>query len=189
MRRLDQIVLISTFLAFSWLGMQVVHEFGHCLGAWFTGGKVVRVIAHPFVISCTVLSRNPRPLLVVWAGPIFGVVLPAITALFAARLRAPGIYMFRFFAGFCLIANGVYIGFGSFGRLLDAGDMMSYGSPQWLLLVFAGITIAAGLYFWNGIGSGFGLGEAKGPVNRKAVISFVVLLVVLFGFEFAFGSR
>jgi len=32
MKRLDQIVLIGTFIGFSWLAMQVVHELGHVLG-------------------------------------------------------------------------------------------------------------------------------------------------------------
>lgn len=187
MKRSAQIILISTFLAFSWLGMQVVHEFGHCLGAWFSGGRVARIIAHPFTISCTVLSHNPRPLFVVWSGPIFGSILPALAVLIAALFRAPALYMFRFFAGFCLVANGLYIGLGALGGLLDAGDMMSYGSPQWLLFVFGGIAITVGLYFWNGIGLGFGLGEANGSVHRKAVISSVVLLSVLVVCECVLG--
>ena len=189
MKRIDQIVLVGTFIGFSWLGMQVVHEFGHCLGAWVTGGRVARVVAHPLTISCTLLSHNPHPLVVVWAGPIIGSVLPALAVLFAVVLRAPGIYMFRFFAGFCLVTNGAYIGLGSFDRLMDAGDMMSYGSPQWLLLVFGGITIAGGLVFWNGIGPHYGLSQAKGIVSRSTALSSLALLVVLAGIEFVIGSK
>ena len=32
-----RILLVSVILA-SWLGMQAVHEYGHVLGAWLTGG-------------------------------------------------------------------------------------------------------------------------------------------------------
>src|SRR5579862_2329779 len=43
-RRLPQIVLIVSTLLGSWLGMQTVHEFGHVLGVWMTGGRVARVV-------------------------------------------------------------------------------------------------------------------------------------------------
>ena len=51
----------------------------------------------------------------------------------AAGLRLPGAYLLRFFAGFCLVANGGYIGGGSFDRLGGAGQMLRHGSPPWLL--------------------------------------------------------
>ncbi len=40
MNRLNQIILIGSFIGFSWLAMQAAHEFGHVLGALATGGKV-----------------------------------------------------------------------------------------------------------------------------------------------------
>jgi hypothetical protein len=48
MRRIDQLVLVGSFLPLCWLG----------------------------TISRTDLSFNPHPLLVVWAGPVLGVLLP-----------------------------------------------------------------------------------------------------------------
>ena len=80
------------------------------LGAFLTGGKVSRVILHPLTISCTILAYNPRPLLVVWAGPVIGAVIPFIAFLLAKVFKSPGIHLFGFFAGFCLVANGAYIG-------------------------------------------------------------------------------
>jgi hypothetical protein len=65
----------STALA-CWLGMQAVHELGHIVGAFLSGGMVERVVLHPFTISRTDLSHNPSPALVAWAGPICGVLLP-----------------------------------------------------------------------------------------------------------------
>ena len=40
--RMHQVVLIVSAVASSWLGMQAVHEFGHVLAAWCTGGRVAR---------------------------------------------------------------------------------------------------------------------------------------------------
>jgi hypothetical protein len=72
-RRLNQIVLIVSTVLGSWLGMQAIHESGHVLGAWLTGGRVARMVLHPLTISRTELAHNPNPLAVVWAGPVFGV--------------------------------------------------------------------------------------------------------------------
>lgn len=88
MKRFDQILLIASFVAFSWLAMQAVHEPGHVLGARATGGTVTKVVLHPLALSRTDVSPNPRPLFVVWAGPIVGALLPLIAFLTAAMLRS-----------------------------------------------------------------------------------------------------
>src|SRR5436309_8878273 len=100
MTRFHQALLILSTLLASWLGMQAVHEAGHVLGAWLTGGHVSRVVLHPLTISRTDLSANPRPLVVAWAGPIAGVVLPLSIWGIASALRRPGAFALRFFAGF-----------------------------------------------------------------------------------------
>ena len=56
MKRIDQGVLIVTFLGFCWLAMQGFHELGHVFGAWVTGGEVVKVALHPTIISRTDLE-------------------------------------------------------------------------------------------------------------------------------------
>src|SRR5271155_5444862 len=116
MQRRRQSVLIVCLLAACWLGMQVVHEFGHVVGAWYTGGAVAKVVLRPWTFSRTELSANPQPVVVAWAGPIVGAALPLAVWLVAKILRCPGDYLLRFFAGFCLIANGAYIGGGALER-------------------------------------------------------------------------
>lgn len=183
MKRLDQILLIISFIGFSWLAMQVVHEFGHVLGAFFSGGRVTRVVLHPFTFSRTDVNPNPHPLLVVWSGPLIGTILPLLALYLAYLLQLPGFYLFRFFAGFCLIANGTYIGLGSFQGIADAGDMLRYGSSMWQLLLFGLFTVPFGLYLWNGLGVKFGLGLAGGRVSRSAALISFALFAMLFGTE------
>lgn len=174
MGRLLQVNLIASLALVSWLAMQAVHEFGHVIGAWLTGGHVNRVVLYPTVISRTDFSINPHPLIVVWAGPLVGSLLPlAIWGLAIALWRRGG-YLFRFFAGFCLIANGTYIGVGSFYRIGDAGDMLRYGSSPWQLWLFGIVTIAAGLLLWNGLGAHFGFGQTNGHVSRNASIGSLI---------------
>src|SRR6516165_12778930 len=93
--RLRQVVLIASTLLASWLGMQAVHEFGHVLGAWVTRGRLSRVVLHPLTISRTDLSHNPSPLVVVWAGPVIGVVIPLLIWAGAAAARLPGAFVLR----------------------------------------------------------------------------------------------
>src|SRR5437764_5105956 len=101
-----QAVFLAATLLGSWLGMQVVHELGHVVGAWLTGGRVARLVLHPLTLSRTDLADNPHPLVVVWAGPVLGCVLPLAAWGITAALRPSWAYLPRFFAGFCLVANG-----------------------------------------------------------------------------------
>jgi len=137
----------------------------HALGAWLTGGRVARVVLHPLTISRTDLANNPRPLFVAWAGPMFGVVFPLVLWAFAKSIRVPGAFVPRFFAGFCLLANGLYIGVGSFGHIGDCGEMLRHGSAAWQLWLFGAVTAPVGLWMWHGLGPDFGLGPAKRQVS------------------------
>lgn len=164
--------------------MQAVHETGHVLGAWLSGGQVARVILHPLTISRTDLMQNPHPLVVVWAGPIFGCLMPLTLWLVFVFWWLSGADLPRFFAGFCLMANGAYIGAGSFDRVGDCGEMLRHGSPIWSLWLFGALTVPAGMALWHRLGPFFGLGEARGHVNPKAAYAALVcfLLLLILGF-------
>src|SRR4051794_31227951 len=136
MKRQHQIVLIASTLIFSWLAMQVVHEFGHIAAGIASGGHIGQVILHPAAVSYTRLTTNPHPLFVAWMGPLAGAALPVIALIVARVLNWRKTYLLQFFAGFCLIANGAYLAFGSFGSIGDAGDVLRYGAPVWLLWLF-----------------------------------------------------
>jgi len=187
--RRDQILLIFSFVAFSWLAMQAVHEFGHVLGAWASDGKVRQVVLYPTLISRTDLADNPHPLMVALAGPLLGMLLP-VCFWFLARLgHMPGAFLLRFFAGFCLVANGMYLGIGCLEQLGDAADLMAGGVSGWLLLAGGAMTAAAGFYLWHDQGTWFGMGSAQGKVDRKAAILSLVLLLGILAAEFLGGNR
>src|SRR5262249_49658051 len=129
------------------------------------------------------------PLAVVWAGPLAGVLLPLAAWGAAVMLKMPGRYLLRFFAGFCLIANGAYIGAGSFDRIGDARDMLRHGSALWQLWVFGAVTVPLGLFLWHKEGPHFGLGEAPGRVDAVAAYVCLGLLVVVVAVEAFFGGE
>ena len=130
-----------------------VHELGHIAGAIVTGGSVQRVVLYPLTISRTDVSPNPHPAIVVWLGPIIGCMLPlGLFAIVPQRLKVMR-KIARFFAGFCLIANGAYISIGSLNQIGDCREMLRTGTPLWVLLVFGIVAISLGLYLWSGLGS------------------------------------
>lgn len=177
--RVHQLVLIVSTLLVSWLGMMIVHEFGHVLVAMLSGGKIERVILHPLVFSRTDLSVNPHPLLVAWGGPVMGCVLPLIAYGAAAAFKVPGHYLLRFFAGFCLIANGGYIGIGSIDRVGDTYQMLLFGSQRWQLWLFGLVASAGGFCLWHRLGSSFGIGPTPKRVAPLAAYAMASLLVVI----------
>jgi len=141
--------------------MQAVHELGHALGAWLTGGRIERIVLHPLTISRTDVGENPHPLIVAWAGPVIGVLVPLSLWAVAKAFQVPGAFLFRFFAGFCLVVNGLYIGLGSFAHIGDCGEMLRHGSQLWQLWLFGLLTAPLGLFLWHKQGPHFGFHGIK----------------------------
>jgi hypothetical protein len=177
--RLSQVSLIAGGGALCWLTMQAVHELGHVLGAAVSGGVVRQVVLHPLMISRTDVQPNPFPALVVWAGPLGGALLPAVVWGMAHWRRSAIEYLIRCWCGFCLIANGAYIGAGVILPAGDALTMRQCGSPPWLLLLFGIIAVPLGLSCWHTQGHHFGLGPQPKPVNRRHALGVSILLLIV----------
>lgn len=188
MQRFAQCLLIASAVLLAWLLMQAVHEFGHVIAALTTGGTVERVVLHPFAISRTDVEPNPNPQLVVWGGPIVGTLAPLLAWGIMAAVRLPTVWLARFFAGFCLLANGLYIGIGSFQAIGDAGDMLRHGSPLWTLWLFGLITSPLGLWLWSGLGPHFGIGRDAPPVDRRFALACPMVLVAVILAETLFSG-
>jgi len=174
-----QAILVVSTLFGSWLGMQAAHESGHAVGAIVTGGEIAAIILHPLTISHTEMIDNPHPLVVVWAGPVVGVMLPLMLWCLLVVTRVPGAFVARFFAGFCLIANGAYLGVGSFLGTGDCGEMLRQGSPVWVLRLFGAVAVPIGFWLWSGQGPNFGLGDAQGKVSRRLAYGSLVIFALL----------
>jgi hypothetical protein len=163
-----QVVLAA---ACSWLAMMIVHEFGHVLHAWASGGRVARLVLHPLAFSRTDLRVNPHPGLVAWGGVVWGSLLP-VAAWGIARRRRRG-NLARFWAGFCLIANGAYLAAGAVAPVGDVEDLLRIGTPRWIVIGVGLPLVAAGLALWNGAGRRFT--EADDRLLLAAVLAGLVV--------------
>ncbi|MDR3635769.1 MAG: hypothetical protein P4L84_18350 [Isosphaeraceae bacterium] len=185
MRDRHRLILIASTLLGSWLGMQAAHELGHVLGALVTGGAIARVVLYPLALSRTDLASNPWPLVVVCTGPLGGVLLPLGLWGLAAAGRVSWAFVPRFYAGFCLVANGAYIGCGTFAPVGDAQELLHHGAPTWLLGAFGAVAVPAGLWLWNGQGGHFGLGPARTEVRPGIAYACAGVCVALLVLGFA----
>lgn len=169
--------------------MMAVHELGHVAGAVVTGGSVERVVLYPLTISRTDVSPNPHPAIVVWLGPVIGCLLPlGLFAIVPQRLTVMR-KVTRFFAGFCLIANGAYVSIGSVNQIGDCREMLRTGTPLWALLAFGVITVPLGLHLWNGLGSvKYFIDHPEVVTPRMAYVAAGILFVAISA-GFAFSPR
>ncbi len=88
--------------------------------------------------------------------------------------------MLRFFAGFCLVANGGYLLGGTAMNEADVADLLGMGTPQWAPIVAGGIMLSLGLCMWHGLGPGIGFGrQAISPRWRQTLILIAIVVGII----------
>ncbi len=184
-----QIIFWLVVFAFAWLAMMAVHELGHVLHAWESGGTVVRVVLHPLEISRTDVAPNPHPLWVAWGGALWGTLIPLALWGLARRYCRKVAYLATFLAGYCCLANGLYLAVGSLSGVGDAGDLLRHGAARWQLLLFGLPTSLLGLWLWNGLGPQFGLGPNRQQIETPMVITLTAALSLLVVLELLLSPR
>ena len=138
---------ISTVVAWWWL-MMAIHEIGHVLGSLVSRATIESVTLWPWTISQTMRSGSHAPLIDTWAGPLLGMVLPALIWLICCRQqRITG--WIGGWVGFCLVANGVYLSAGWIESAGDAADLVHLGMPVWSLIAVGGTSVSLGLWCWH----------------------------------------
>ncbi len=168
-------LLIASAIAGAWWIMLATHELGHVLSAALSGGQVTHVSLPMVGISRTDVEPNPHPQFVAWGGAIWGVALPVAAWMVARCCAKRYAFLARFVAGFCLVANGAYLGAGSFAQVGDAADLLRHGARPWQLLFYGLAAGAAGLWMWHGQGAHFGIDRPRSPVDRQAALAMAAI--------------
>ncbi len=137
---LAKCLLLIVLLLVSWVVMCTTHECGHLLGGWLGGGTLQRAELRPWKLPYSLFNPDPRPLVTLWMGPLFGAVLPVILALI---LRHRWIW---FVAWFCMLANGAYLATAWYSgdALLDTNRMFAAGASRSSVAAFIAISLVAG---------------------------------------------
>jgi hypothetical protein len=78
-----------------------------------------------------------------------GIAMAALLLGLSRFVDAPSQQALRFFAGFSLIANGLYLGLGGFDRVGDCADLLSHGAGLGQLVAFGIGATALGTYSWH----------------------------------------
>ena len=166
-----------------------IHEFGHVVGAWVSGGQVEKVVLYPFTISRTDVSPNPYPLVVVWLGPVVGCVGPLLLWWLTPQQVPWAEKMLHFFAGFCLIANGAYLAVGAIDQVGDCKVMIQNGSPTISLVAFGLIAVVAGLFSWHKIGSMKDFLDDPNLISFRLAVGTAALALTIACIEFYVSPR
>jgi hypothetical protein len=132
--------------------MLAFHESGHVLAAWLTGGSVQRVVLVPWAFSRTDVEPNPQPRIVAWSGPMLGGLMPLLALVAGSKGFPPVRRFLKFFAGFCLIANGAYLASAMVMPVGDTDDLLRLGTPGWIMTLAGGVMLGAGLWLWHTLG-------------------------------------
>ncbi len=176
MLRFNQLLFGFAIVLLSWYGMMATHELGHVLGAVATRGAVTQVVLHPLSISRTDVAPNPEPAVVVWSGPAVGCLLPLCLFAIAGRQHVVLRHALGFFSGFCLIANGAYIGVGAIDGVGDCREMLRTGTPVWMMIGFGVVAGACGLAVWHRLGSLRDFAGDPSGVNPRWTLGIYVVL-------------
>lgn len=187
--RFRQVLLVVSLLWLSWLAMMLAHETGHVIGAVGSGGTVRRVVWHPAVISRTDVQPNPHPLIEVWAGPVIGCIVPLVLAGLASAMRLRIGYLIWVVAGFCLIANGAYIGVGTIDPVGDGQELIAHGAPRWSLGMFGVVAVLLGFFIWDRVSPRLGFGRRRQPIRPAHAYVTFVLAVFTTGVGWILGNR
>jgi hypothetical protein len=150
--RFPLILLRMVVPVLAWYAMEAVHELGHVIGA---GGRVAAVHIPLVGFSMTEYEDGIGTVRSIACGPALGATMPLILLL-APRRRLAG-RIARFFAGFCLVANGAYMLAGAYMNEGDAGDLIGFGVTRVSIMVPALLALGLGLWVLHRNGRWAGL--------------------------------
>jgi multisubunit Na+/H+ antiporter MnhG subunit len=165
-------LIAFTLFASYCLGANVaiaLHEFGHALGCWLAGGKVLGLVLAPQGYSGSSAARDLSAdfatshgyFLLVAGGPVFGAAFGAVFAL-AARLLRRGTVGWIVTHGtgtWCIGNNGAYLFLGSLYPFGDALFLTELGVPRWGLFLVGLALVVVFLALFASFLRGIGLGR------------------------------
>ena len=151
-------------------GSMLLHEFGHVLHLWTSGGTVTRVFVSPIDVSYVFKGENPHPQWVAWGGPVWGALLPLalLAVAWTARWRVASLAVVL--AVFALLFNGAYLSVGAFQPGGDTAQLLNHGAPVWSLVAAGLPMVGAGLYVAPLVAPALRVGAGRTSLTQTVLI-------------------
>lgn len=172
------LLLFGSF-AFGYNAATALHELGHVLAAWMTGGRVQALHLHPFTTSYTNISPDPSPLLThaagVTLGPLAGLACIALGRRFEGTYAVP-----LYTTGVATFAtSGIYLVVGTLTGAGDARVLLDLGMPALGLLLAGGALVAAAFRLALPVVSLLGLSPGDSMWRRLLVLELGIVPYLL----------
>jgi hypothetical protein len=162
-------LLFGSF-AFAYNVVVVLHEIGHVVGAWLTGGQTHSLVVHPFSTSSVEVNPDPRPLVT----HIAGILAPPLVGLALFRgLRpflSPALLPLLLVPSIAWASSGLYL---LVGAALQAGDalvLMQQGVPRTLLFAAGVACVPVSAHLAQRLFPLLGLDRGSPPARRVVVL-------------------
>jgi len=181
------LVLLGSF-AFAYNVVVVLHEIGHVVAAWASGGKPHSLRLHPFSTSSVEVVPDPRPLVTHAAGvvapPLVGLaLLRALRAIRTTPLRLPLLVI----PSVACASSGLYLLVGITLEVGDAAVLSQGGIPRAVLIATGlGCIFASALLVRRPLAL-LGLDGGSTPLQRAVILGGGVgtYLLAIVGWQLA----
>ncbi len=164
-----QIALLFGSFCFGYNAATALHELGHALAAWMTGGAVQTMILHPFSTSFTEIASDPHPRITHIAGVVFGPAVALLGVWVAWPVRSAYCMPIHLTGVTALASSGIYLLIGTVMGVGDADDLLRMGVPAFPLILGGSLLLAGSLMLATAILPLLGIGRQH-SVWRRIVL-------------------
>lgn len=155
----------------------VLHELGHAIAYWTTGGTVEGIIIHPFSWSyCIPGSISDYPSFTTWGGVVFGTLMGLLLVMAVWRWRGPYVILVIMTGVVSCIHNGGYLIYDCLTTSDgDATILISYGTSKLLIIAVGLFMMGIGVILAGICPALIGIGPNDGVKLRILVFSGGIL--------------
>lgn len=171
---LKSILLLFGSYVFARYLSTFIHEHGHAIAVWVTGGIVNRIIFTPFSGSCVIHFRTPADCenFVTWSGPLLAVFVGLLLVIIIWRWRRPSLMPVLLTGVAACIHNGFSLIFSCLSETSgDANNLVTFGgTPKAVVLAVGFPMFLIGVFLFIKYLPMFGLQSRDGFKRRILVI-------------------
>lgn len=186
------ILIITGAFAFGNNAAVCLHEWGHAIAVWLTGGEVTKIIIDPFTWSYTYYHYGEPgyELWITWAGFLFSMACGALLLALIWQVRQPLVVPFFMTGVMGFVQNGAYFSFDAlFDIGGDAASLIYLGVPRGALVLVGLASMGFGLVLCVRLLPLVGIGPDTSFCLRIAIfgLGIVPYMLIAVGYNMYFN--